>query len=303
MEKKDITKILPATVKALTECSLCEVLSESHHDGEPMPSCRVLAEVVELVRSIVFPGFFGDAYKDDSTLEYRTGLNVARVYDLLCEQIHAGLCFANVEGKKERRKKAKAMAVEFVESLPELRRSLLMDVVAMYDGDPAAKSYGEIISCYPAIKAIGNYRMAHKLIEIGVPLIPRIISELAHSETGIDIHPGATIGNYFAIDHGTGVVIGETCIIGNHVKLYQGVTLGAKSFPVDENGNPIKGIPRHPILEDNVIVYGNSTILGRVTIGKDAVIGANIWLMEDVAPRTKVVQKKNIKYGITDNVT
>ncbi len=294
MEKKDITKILPATVKALTECSLCEVLSESHHDGEPMPSGRVLSDVVELVRSIVFPGFFGDAYKDDSTLEYRTGLNVARVYDLLCEQIHAGLCFANVEGKKERRKMAKAMAVEFVESLPELRRSLLMDVVAMYDGDPAAKSYGEIISCYPAIKAIGNYRMAHKLIEIGVPLIPRIISELAHSETGIDIHPGATIGNYFAIDHGTGVVIGETCIIGNHVKLYQGVTLGAKSFPVDENGNPIKGIPRHPILEDNVIVYGNSTILGRVTIGKDAVIGANIWLMENVAPGTKVVQKKNI---------
>ena len=294
MEKRDITKILPATVKALTECSLCEVLSESHHDGEPMPSGRVLSDVVELVRSIVFPGFFGDAYKDDSTLEYRTGLNVARVYDLLCEQIHAGLCFANVEGKKERRKMAKAMAVEFVESLPELRRSLLMDVVAMYDGDPAAKSYGEIISCYPAIKAIGNYRMAHKLIEIGVPLIPRIISELAHSETGIDIHPGATIGNYFAIDHGTGVVIGETCIIGNHVKLYQGVTLGAKSFPVDENGNPIKGIPRHPILEDNVIVYGNSTILGRVTIGKDAVIGANIWLMEDVAPGTKVVQKKNI---------
>ncbi|MBQ3152059.1 MAG: serine acetyltransferase [Bacteroidaceae bacterium] len=294
MEKKDITKILPATVKALTECSLCEVLSESHHDGEPMPSGRVLSDVVELVRSIVFPGFFGDAYKDDSTLEYRTGLNVARVYDLLCEQIHAGLCFANVEGKKERRKMAKTMAVEFVESLPELRRSLLMDVVAMYDGDPAAKSYGEIISCYPAIKAIGNYRMAHRLIEIGVPLIPRIISELAHSETGIDIHPGATIGNYFAIDHGTGVVIGETCIIGNHVKLYQGVTLGAKSFPVDENGNPIKGIPRHPILEDNVIVYGNSTILGRVTIGKDAVIGANIWLMEDVAPGTKVVQKKNI---------
>ena len=294
MEKKDITKILPATVKALTECSLCEVLSESHHDGEPMPSGRVLSDVVELVRSIVFPGFFGDAYKDDSTLEYRTGLNVARVYDLLCEQIHAGLCFANVEGKKERRKMAKAMAVEFVESLPELRRSLLMDVVAMYDGDPAAKSYGEIISCYPAIKAIGNYRMAHKLIEIGVPLIPRIISELAHSETGIDIHPGATIGNYFAIDHGTGVVIGETCIIGNHVKLYQGVTLGAKSFHVDENGNPIKGIPRHPILEDNVIVYGNSTILGRVTIGKDAVIGANIWLMENVAPGTKVVQKKNI---------
>ena len=294
MEKKNITQVLPATVKALTQSDFGDVLAECQHDGEPMPSGRVLADVVELVRSIVFPGFFGEAYKEDSTLEYRTGLNVAKVYDLLCDQIHAGLCFANVDSKCERRKMAKAMAVEFVESLPELRRSLLMDVVAMYDGDPAAKSYGEIISCYPAIKAIGNYRMAHRLIEIGVPLIPRIISELAHSETGIDIHPGAQIGSYFAIDHGTGVVIGETCIIGNHVKLYQGVTLGAKSFPVDENGNPIKGIPRHPILEDNVIVYGNSTILGRVTIGRDAIIGANIWLMEDVAPDTKVVQKKNI---------
>ena len=294
MEKKSIVQVLPATVNALINCEHSKVLAECQHDGEPMPSGRVLTDVVEHVRSIVFPGFFGEAYKDDTTLQYRTGLNIAKVYDLLSEQIHAGLCFANVEGKSERRKMAKAMAVEFVEFLPELRRRLLMDVVAMYDGDPAAKSYGEIISCYPAIKAIGNYRMAHKLIEIGVPLIPRIISELAHSETGIDIHPGATIGDYFAIDHGTGVVIGETCIIGNHVKLYQGVTLGAKSFPVDEKGNPIKGIPRHPILEDNVIVYGNSTILGRVTIGKDSVIGANIWLMEDVAPGSKVVQKKNI---------
>lgn len=294
MEKKNITQVLPATVKALTTSEFENVLVECQHDGEPMPSGRVLAEVVDLVRSIVFPGFFGEAYKDDNTLEYRIGLNIAKVYDLLSEQIHAGLCFANVDGKSERRKMAKSMAVEFVEFIPELRRRLLMDVVATYDGDPAAKSYGEVISCYPAIKAIGNYRIAHKLIEIGVPLIPRIISELAHSETGIDIHPGAQIGDYFTIDHGTGIVIGETCIIGNHVKLYQGVTLGAKSFPVDEEGNPIKGIPRHPILEDNVIVYSNATILGRVTIGKDAVIGANIWLMEDVASGTQVVQKKKV---------
>ena len=292
MNKKNIAQVLPATVKALTECDFGNLLAECQHDGEPMPSGRVLAEVVELVRSIVFPGYFGEPIKNDNTLEYRTGLNVAKVYDLLSEQIHAGICFANVDGKSERRKMAKAMALQFVEFLPELRRRLMMDVLATYDGDPAAKSYGEVISCYPAIKAIGNYRIAHKLIELGVPLIPRIVSELAHSETGIDIHPGAQIGDYFTIDHGTGIVIGETCIIGNHVKLYQGVTLGAKSFPVDENGNPIKGIPRHPILEDNVIVYSNSTILGRVTIGKDAVIGANIWLMEDVAPGTQVVQRK-----------
>ena len=294
MEKKNIAQVLPATVEALTKCTFDKVLAECQHDGEPMPSGRVLSDVVELVRSIVFPGFFGDAYKDDNTLEYRTGLNIAKLYDLLCEQIHAGLCFANVDSKKERRKMAKAMALEFVEFLPELRRRLLMDVVATYDGDPAAKSYGEVISCYPAIKAIGNYRIAHKLIEIGAPLIPRIISELAHSETGIDIHPGAQIGDYFTIDHGTGIVIGETCIIGNHVKIYQGVTLGAKSFPVDEAGNPIKGIPSHPIIQDNVIVYSNSTILGRVTIGTNAVIGANIWLMEDVAPGTQVVQRKTI---------
>ena len=298
MNKKNRAQVLPATVTALTECDFGNLLAECLHDGEPMPSGRVLSEVVELVRSIVFPGYFGEPFKDNNTLEYRTGLNVAKVYDLLSEQIHAGICFEGCESKSERRKMAKAMALEFVEFLPELRRRLLMDVAATYDGDPAAKSYGEVISCYPAIKAIGNYRIAHKLIEIGVPLIPRIVSELAHSETGIDIHPGAQIGDYFTIDHGTGIVIGETCIIGDHVKLYQGVTLGAKSFPVDENGNPIKGIPRHPILEDNVIVYSNSTILGRVTIGKDAVIGANIWLMEDVAPGTQVVQRKKQKSEI-----
>ncbi len=303
-----MAKVFQSTVKALTEFDMNMMIAKSHNDGEPMPSGRVLADVVELVRSIIFPGFFGEAYKDDSTLEYRTGLNIAKVFDLLSEQIHAGLCFvdgtqlsddtcsccADMGGKSERRRMAKTMAIEFIEGLPELRRRLLTDVSAMYDGDPAAKSFGEIISCYPAIKAIGNYRMAHKLLETGVPLIPRIITELAHSETGIDIHPGATIGDYFAIDHGTGVVIGETCIIGRHVKLYQGVTLGAKSFPVDADGNPIKGILRHPIIEDNVIIYGNSTILGRVTIGHDAVIGANIWLMEDVAAGSKVVQKQDV---------
>jgi len=139
---------------------------------------------------------------------------------------------------------------------------------------------------------VSNYRMAHRLLELGVPLIPRIISEIAHSETGIDIHPGALIGNYFTIDHGTGIVIGETCIIGDNVKLYQGVTLGAKSFPLDENGNPIKGIPRHPILEDNVIVYSNATILGRVTVGQGAVIGGNIWVTENVPAGAHIVQRK-----------
>ena len=190
------------------------------------------------------------------------------------------------------REKASEIAGKFIQKLPTLRKILATDVEAAYNGDPAAESYGEIISCYPIIKALSNYRIAHELLLLNVPLIPRIITEMAHSETGIDIHPGAQIGHHFTIDHGTGVVIGATCIIGNHVKLYQGVTLGAKSFPLDENGNPIKGIPRHPILEDEVIVYANSTILGRITVGKGATIGGNIWVTEDVPAGARLVQKK-----------
>ncbi len=173
--------------------------------------------------------------------------------------------------------------------IDELREQIMKDVKATYEGDPAAQDYDEIICCYPGIKAIINYRLAHKLWEMNVRLVPRMITEWAHSETGIDIHPGATIGEYFTIDHGTGIVIGETCIIGNHVKLYQGVTLGAKSFPLDEDGNPIKGLPRHPILEDGVIVYSNATILGRVRIGSNSVIGANKWIVSDIGKGTKVI--------------
>lgn len=184
-------------------------------------------------------------------------------------------------------------ATTFICRLDDISRSLQTDVEAAYNGDPAAKSRDEIICCYPVIKALVNYRVAHELLTMGVELIPRILTEMAHSETGIDIHPGAQIGDYFTIDHGTGVVIGETCIIGRNVKLYQGVTLGAKSFPLDKHGNPIKGIPRHPILEDDVIVYSNSTILGRITVGKGAVIGGNVWITQDVAPGARIVQYRN----------
>ena len=174
--------------------------------------------------------------------------------------------------------------------IDELKAQMQKDVQATYEGDPAAKDFDEIICCYPGIKAIINYRLAHKLWEMGVALVPRMITEYAHSETGIDIHPGATIGEYFTIDHGTGIVVGETCIIGNHVKLYQGVTLGAKSFPLDAEGNPIKGLPRHPIICDGVIIYSNATILGRVKIGQNAVIGANKWITSDVKEGEKVVK-------------
>jgi len=187
---------------------------------------------------------------------------------------------------------ARKISSDFIFSLPEIRRKMVKDVEATYVGDPASNSRGEVIFCYPGILAISNYRIAHRLLELGVPLIPRFIGEMAHSETGIDIHPRAKIGESFMIDHGTGVVIGSTCIIGNNVRLYQGVTLGAKSFPLDKDGNPIKGIPRHPIVEDNVIIYAQATILGRVTIGRDSVIGGNVWITHSVPPNSKIMQIK-----------
>ena len=277
-------------VRELTNPESADALLYHHADGHPLPSLSVLTEIVDLCRAILFPGYFGHSGVSDATLVYHTGVNVETLYHKLVDQVKAGLCFA--EKSACTHDEAENIASEFIGRLPHLRRLLATDVIAAYEGDPAATSYGEVISCYPAIRAIMGYRVAHELHLLGVPLIPRIITEMAHSETGIDIHPAATIGSHFTIDHGTGVVIGATCIIGNHVKLYQGVTLGAKSFPLDANGNPIKGIDRHPILEDNVIVYSNSTILGRITIGHDAVIGGNVWVTEDVAPGTKVLQRR-----------
>ena len=173
--------------------------------------------------------------------------------------------------------------------IPELRRQLSTDVKAVFDGDPAAESYEEVILCYPAIVAMTHYRIAHGLLQLGVPILPRLITEMAHSATGIDIHPGAVIGDYFSIDHGTGVVIGETCIIGKHVRLYQGVTLGAKSFKFDAAGNILQE-PRHPILEDRVVVYSNASILGRIRIGHDSIVGGNVWQTTDLPPYSRVIQ-------------
>ena len=285
-----MTNQLTQVVRELTAPDTTDALLYHHADGHSLPSLSVLTEIVGLCRAILFPGYFGHSGISSHTIAYHTGVNVESLYYKLVEQIEAGLRFAD---KSEcAHDEAERIATEFIGRLPHLRRLLATDVVAAYEGDPAATSYGEVISCYPAIRAIMGYRVAHELHLLGVPLIPRIITEMAHSETGIDIHPAATIGSHFTIDHGTGVVIGATSILGNHVKLYQGVTLGAKSFPLDAQGNPIKGIDRHPILEDNVIVYSNSTILGRVTIGHDAVIGGNVWVTEDVAPATKVLQRR-----------
>jgi len=177
-------------------------------------------------------------------------------------------------------------------TLPDLRRLLALDAVAAFEGDPAASSPSEAIFSYPGVRAITSHRIAHELYQRGVPLIPRIIAEHAHSNTGIDIHPGASVGESFFIDHGTGVVIGETSVIGNRVRIYQGVTLGAKSFPLDDQGRPIKGIARHPVIEDEVTIYAGATILGRITIGRGAVIGGNVWITRDVPPGTTLSQSR-----------
>lgn len=184
---------------------------------------------------------------------------------------------------------ADRIVMDLISQFPKIRKTLQTDIQAAYNGDPAALSTEEILLSYPSIVAVYIHRIAHELYEVGVPIVPRIMSEYAHSLTGIDIHPGATIGESFFIDHGTGVVIGETCIIGNNVKIYQSVTLGALSFPLDENGNPIKGIKRHPNIEDNVVIYAGATILGgETTIGHDSVLGSNIWLMNSIPPYSRV---------------
>ena len=296
MSLLNFTHLLAQTVTELSEDSSLKGLFHEHQDGDPLPSGKVLHEIIELCRAILFPGFYGKSTVNHHTITYHIGVNIERMYNLLTEQIHAGLCFDAKEtgdcACDTKREQAIDLAGQFISRLPALREVLATDVEAAYNGDPAAESYGEIISCYPIIKALSNYRIAHELLLLGVPLIPRIITEMAHSETGIDIHPAARIGHHFTIDHGTGVVIGATCIIGNHVKLYQGVTLGAKSFPLDDDGHPIKGIPRHPILEDDVIVYSNATILGRITVGRGATVGGNIWVTEDVPAGARLVQKK-----------
>ncbi len=287
-----------------------ELLSANHSVDYPyiplydkqLPSSDCLRIILDKIRAIMFPGYFGNPLVNTNSLQYHTGVNLEQIYKLLSEQLYFALSLENEEmNVRQTEEQASIAAITFIDQLPEIKRLLSTDVKAIFDGDPAAKSFGEIIFCYPAMRALLNYRVAHQLLQSGIPLIPRIISELAHAETGIDIHPGAQIGEYFSIDHGTGVVIGQTSIIGNHVRLYQGVTLGAKSFSLDEEGNPVD-TPRHPILEDRVTVYSNATILGRITIGKGTVVGGNIWLTHSVPPNSKILQSKAVESYFSDGL-
>ncbi|MDR0733227.1 MAG: serine acetyltransferase [Dysgonamonadaceae bacterium] len=265
-----------------------------------LPATASLAGIIETVRSVIFPGYFGSPLAKEDSLVYHIGTGVEKIFNDLSHQIFDALFFQSEEtDSAQMRTKARKLTYEFLNRLQHVKQRLSSDVKAIFDSDPAAKNLGEVIFCYPAVKAVSNYRIAHELYLLDVPLIPRMITELAHAETGIDIHPGAEIGEYFSIDHGTGVVIGQTAIIGTHVTLYQGVTLGAKNFSLDATGHPIDE-PRHPIIEDNVTVYSNSSILGRVTIGHDTVIGGNVWLTHSVPPYSRILQTKAVKLDLTD---
>ena len=290
---KTLTQTIKSTTKSLSSPESVKGLLHQKLDHVPLPSNSALEEIIQLTREILLPGYFGQCKVGQDTLDFYIGVSLERLYGLLKKQIVAGLCFdlRKEDGEVDInpiRQKAILITTLLIERLPRIREMLATDIEAAYKGDPAATSFGEIIACYPVIRTLCNYRFAHELHELGVPLIPRMITELGHSETGIDIHPAAKIGSHFTIDHGTGVVIGSTCIIGNRVKLYQGVTLGALSFPLDKDGNPIKGIARHPIIGDDVIIYSNASILGRITIGDRSVIGANKWITENVAPDSKI---------------
>ncbi|MFH7319882.1 serine O-acetyltransferase EpsC [Desulfurivibrio sp. D14AmB] len=264
-----------------------------HVEAEPLPSRRRAVSILDSCREIIFPGYFGRQGIDRVNLRYRIGLEVSELFDLLAAEIanairhectrHGHICQHCEESGQEK-------ALLFIQQLPELRALLASDVHAAYQGDPAAAGYDEIIFSYPGLHAITIYRIAHALYRLEVPILPRIMTEHAHSITGIDIHPGARIGRSFFIDHGTGVVIGQTAVLGTRVKLYQGVTLGALAFRRDEAGQLERHTKRHPTLEDDVTVYAGSTILGGETvIGARSVIGGNIWLTHSVPPDTKVV--------------
>lgn len=287
---KQLKSRLPGITEAII-ASCSDPACFTHIDYEPIPSRDNVIRIINRFMELLFPGYFSRKPLDPSNLTYSIGDSVVTLYNRLTDQITLGVrhdCFRYGIPCSDCEKRGHDAACRLFESIPEIKRMLAEDVRATFDGDPAARGHDEIIFSYPGIFAISVYRIAHTLYKLNVPLIPRIMTEYAHSETGIDIHPGATIGNRFAIDHGTGVVIGETTVIGNNVRIYQGVTLGALSLPPD-CGERYKGVKRHPTIEDNVIIYSGATILGGETIiGKNAVIGGNVWLTESVPANTKV---------------
>jgi serine O-acetyltransferase len=267
----------------------------NHVDFEPIPSKDAVVKIINKFLEIVFPGFFSHEKLDPVNLRFNMGQCVTQFFSMLSEQVTNSIrhdCFRYELSCQECNEKGHEIALKVLEKVPLIRKMLATDVRGAFDGDPAARSYDEIIFSYPGIYAITVYRMAHELYHLNVPLLPRIMTEYAHSKTGIDIHPGAHINESFVIDHGTGVVIGETTEIGKNVRIYQGVTLGALSLPKDA-GKQLRGKKRHPTIEDDVIIYSGATILGGDTIiGARSVIGGNVWITESVPPDTRVIMEK-----------
>lgn len=289
---------LPILTERIVD-TYAEVGSISHLGHCPLPNYETIIAAIEDLKEILYPGYRRRDGLHLGNVTYHVGDLVDGLHDTLSAQIgrairHEALkndpCDPRAASEFERMGQTKAVA--FLEQLPDLRKVLAMDVKAAYDGDPACKSLDEVIFCYPGLEAISVYRLAHLLHKLDVPLIPRMMTEWVHGRTGIDIHPGATIGRYFFIDHGTGVVIGETTEIGEWVKIYQGVTLGARSFATDVDGNLVRGVKRHPTIEDRVVIYANATILGGNTvIGHDSIIGSSVWLTRSVAPGSIVAME------------
>ncbi|BBA40432.1 serine acetyltransferase [Burkholderia contaminans] len=285
-----------------------ESREELHRTRHPrgireLPSRDAICKIVNGLRASMFPTHYGAPDLTDESVDFYVGHTLESTLRILSEQIRRALPFLpeHVDTPfAELDERAFEIAREFGRQLPAVRALLVSDIQAAYAGDPAAQHITEILLCYPGVLAMMHHRLAHALHQLGVPLLARFINEIAHSATGIDIHPGAQIGPSFFIDHGTGVVIGETAIIGERVRVYQAVTLGAKSFPADGEGTLVKGNARHPIVEDDVVIYAGATILGRVTIGRGSVIGGNVWLTHSVPPGTSVAQGKVREGGSAD---
>lgn len=289
----DIRSRLPEIAeKIISHCENTQCFT--HIEYEPVSSEGYIPRIINKFREILFPGYYEHEKLDPANLKYGIGQSVSRLFDMLSEQITHYIrhdCFRYDQDCVACEDQGHRVALKLLEEVPRLREILATDVAAAYDGDPAAKSHDEIIFCYPGIYAITVYRVAHELTKLGVPLLPRMMTEYAHSVTGIDIHPGASIGERFVIDHGTGIVIGETTQIGKNVRIYQGVTLGALSLPKNA-GEQYRGKKRHPTIEDEVIIYSGATILGgKTVIGTRAVIGGNVWITHSVMPDTTVVME------------
>lgn len=306
-----------ASIKEVTDSVAQDIVGSltfpNHIDHvAPIPEFASLVEMIHRLKAIVYPGFrsnenspervlkelrlqIGEAHE---VLSCQIAIAIARHFEA-CEDLENSNCAAAAAGCNDAEKPADVLqysrdiATRYLARMPSIRDSLMTDVEAAFMGDPACKNFDEVILCYPGLSAVTVYRLAHELQKLDVPFLPRMMSEWVHGETGVDIHPGATIGDYFFIDHGTGVVIGETCVIGQHVKIYQGVTLGALSFPHDEMGQLVRNSKRHPTIEDSVVIYANATVLGgETTVGHDSVVGSSVWLTASVDPHTTVTMEK-----------